>query len=128
MIINIALLVLTLQNGEQTLITGRTISVWLIKVLNLSEDVETFHITIRVVAHFLFFILDGLLFYMLLRKLTPTMLIVLTLAIVTELVKIPIAGRHFSLMDCAYNVLAGCGGCVAAVIFVRAGEKRRIQN
>ncbi len=108
LIVNIALLVLTLQNGEQTLATGRAISAWLIKVLNLDEEVAKVHMTIRVAAHFLFFILDGLLFYVLLRKLTPTLLIVLSLSILTELVKIPISGRHFSWTDCGYNMLAGC--------------------
>lgn len=113
---------LTLQNGPDTTATSLGLAHWLQRVLHLSTDTETLHLLLRKAAHIVCLAGEGLLLTLMLcstplprrRCVLISLLVCFALAVVSEAVKIPIAGRHFSWLDSGLNALGAAVGVAVA--------------
>lgn len=112
---------LSLQNGSGTGELSRSLTRWLVDLLScfgLNLDFTTFHVFLRIAAHFIVFFVLGMLFAWSLNAWGATRIwhVLLTLAVVTaiavlvEVGKLWIPGRHLQWNEALLNVIgAWCG-------------------
>jgi len=125
---------LTLQDGSDTVSTGLGFANWLKSVFALPQDAETLHLLLRKAAHLICMAGESLLLYLTLRagripvgkSACISLACCLVLAVLSEAVKIPIPGRHFSWRDSGLNALGAVAGAAAGLVC--SARRRRMKN
>lgn len=111
--------ILTLQDGVTTAAVGEGLSKWIIDFLGLDMDPVTLHLWMRSAAHFVGFFVEVILIYNVVdydHPVLAALAICILLAVVSEAIKLPIDGRHFSWIDVGKNIAGSAAG--AGVIWI----------
>ena len=132
-------LFLSLQDGPDTVGLSMRIAAFLVRWLNrfgVSVSLNAFHLALRSFAHFGVFFVQGFLFaataLLTFPRRLPLLLSVLActvLAVMAEVIKRNIPGRHLSWPEAGLNVLgAAAGAALALLIGFLAGRRKRARS
>ncbi len=132
-------LFLSLQDGPDTVGLSMRIAAFLARWLNrfgVSVSLSAFHMALRFFAHFGVFFVQGFLFaataLLTFPRRLPLLLSVLActvLAVMAEVIKRNIPGRHLSWPEAGLNVLgAAAGAALALLIGFLAGRRKRARS
>lgn len=126
---------LSLQNGSGTGALSEGLTKWLVDGLNrigLNLNFTTFHAFLRIAAHFIVFFVLGVLFAWSLNvwgairiwHVLATLVVVTAIAVLVEVGKLWIPGRHLQWNEALLNVIgAWCGIVIWQIGVVPAREK-----
>lgn len=119
---NLLLTVLSLQTGTETTGLSLSLTEWLHRWLIPWCPVPTLHLTLRTMAHFFLFLINGSLLYHTFISLFPsktnlpfyTFIACIPLSFLNELIKIGIPGRHCQWDEALLNLLGALVGILLA--------------